>query len=198
MITTNNKLNIFLSLQTKTQVLSLNYLKRCTIKVMSGDNSTENKEKSMYYTGEAKFSPVPMSVSSPVIKLIDKNKVRANAVEAMHMQAHQQIAMLRKQAELIMRQVQEIEDRLKISELIYQADMRFKPVMGQTYHLYEKEEKGKFLVSMIAPNEWGRSKNFSRYLSTIKLLSDSTWDVLDKASFNFEDFEEAIPSNQDV
>ncbi|MBU2045192.1 MAG: DUF2452 domain-containing protein, partial [Bacteroidetes bacterium] len=87
-------------------------------------------EKSTYYTGEAKFSPVPMTVSSPAIKLIDKNKVRANAVEAMYMQAHQQIGMLRKQAELIMQQVQEIEDRLKISELIYQADMRFKPVMG--------------------------------------------------------------------
>jgi hypothetical protein len=165
---------------------------------MSQESKPENIVKSTYYTGEAKFSPVPMTVSSPAIKLIDKNKVRANAVEAMHMQAHQQIGMLRKQAELIMKQVQEIEDRLKISELIYQADMRFKPVMGQIYHLYEKEEKGKFLVSMIAPQEWGRSKSFSRYLSTIRLLSDSTWDILDKASFNFEEFEEAISLNQDV
>jgi hypothetical protein len=154
---------------------------------LAGENN-----KSTYYTGEAKFSPVPMTVSSPVIKLIDKNKVRANAVEAMHMQAHQQIGMLRRQADLIMQQVKEIEDRLKISELIYKADMRFKPVMGQVYHLYEKEEKGNFLVSMIAPNEWGRTKAFSRYLSTIRLLSDSTWDVLDKANFSFEEFEEAI------
>lgn len=115
-----------------------------------------NKEKSIYYTGEAKFSPVPLAVNSPVIKPIDKNKVSANAVEAMHMQAHQQIEMLRKQAELIMQQVKEIEERLKISELIYKADMRFKPVMGQVYHLYEKRQKGEFLVSMIAPNEWGR------------------------------------------
>ncbi len=157
-----------------------------------------DQEKSIYYTGEAKFSPVPLTVSSPVIKLIDKNKVRANAVEAMHMQAHQQIDMLRKQAELIMQQVKEIEDRLKISELIYKAEMRFKPVMGQIYHLYEQKQAGEFLVSMIAPNEWGRSKSFSRYLSTIRLLSDSTWDVLDKASFNFDDFEQAISLNQDV
>ncbi|MBC7653859.1 MAG: DUF2452 domain-containing protein [Oligoflexus sp.] len=162
-------------------------------KIMTDNSTTNPQHKSEYYTGEAKFSPIPMSVSSPVIKLIDKNKVRANAVEAMHMQAHQQIGMLRKQAELIMQQVKEIEERLKISELIYKADMRFKPVMGQIYHLYEKEEKGTFLVSMIAPNEWGRSKTFNRFLSTIRLLSDSTWDVLDKASFNFEEFEEAIP-----
>ena len=163
---------------------------------MSIEESSEKKiTKSTYYTGEAKFSPVPMSVSSPVIKLIDKNKVRANAVEAMHMQAHQQIEMLRKQAELIMQQVKDIEDRLKISELIYRAEMRFKPVMGQIYHLYEKETSGEFLVSMIAPNEWGRSKSFKRHLSTIRLLSDSTWDVLNKATFNFEEFEEAISSD---
>ncbi|MEO5909431.1 MAG: DUF2452 domain-containing protein [Pelobium sp.] len=163
---------------------------------MSEESSIKRTEKSDYYTGEAKFSPIPMTVSSPVIKALDKNKVRANAVEAMHMQAHQQIAMLRKQAELIMQQVKEIEDRLKISELIYKADMRFKPVMGQVYHLYEKEEKGKFLVSMIAPHEWGRSKNFKRYLSTIRLLSDSTWDVLDKASFSFEEFGLTTSSDQ--
>jgi hypothetical protein len=159
------------------------------------ETSEEKITKSTYYTGEAKFSPIPMSVSSPVIKLIDKNKVRANAVEAMHMQAHQQIGMLRKQAELIMQQVRDIEDRLKISELVYRAEMSFKPVMGQVYHLYEKETAGQFLVSMIAPNEWGRSKSYKRHLSTIRLLSDSTWDVLDKASFNFEEFEEAMPLN---
>ncbi|MBK0383761.1 DUF2452 domain-containing protein [Pedobacter sp. SD-b] len=167
-------------------------------RTMTANSTKDPAQETEYYTGEAKFSPVPMSVSSPAIKPIDKNKIRANAVEAMHMQAHQQIAMLRKQAELIMQQVKEIEDRLKISELIYKAEMRFKPVMGQIYHLYEKEEKGSFLVSMIAPQEWGRSKKFSRFLSTIRLLSDSTWDILDKATFNFEEFEKAIPLNRDV
>ena len=156
------------------------------------------KEENNYYTGDARFSPVPLTVSSPVIKAIDKNKIRANAVEAMHMQAHQQIEMLRKQAELIMLQVKEIEERLKISELIYKAEMRFKPVLGQIYHLYEKQEKGEFLVSMIAPEEWGRSKSFSRYLSTVRLLSDSTWDVLNKTTFNFEDLVATTPVDQDV
>ena len=156
------------------------------------------KEESIYYSGEAKFSPVPMTVSSPAIRPIDKNKVTANAVEAMHMQAQQQIDMLRKQADLIMQQVKEIEERIKISILIYKADMRFKPVLGQVYHLYEKEEEGKYLVSMIAPEEWGRSKSFSRYLSTVRLLSDSTWDVLNKSAFIFDDFLVPIASNQDV
>lgn len=145
------------------------------------------KEENIYYQGEAKFSPVPLTVSSPVIKPIDKNKLQARAVETMHLQAHQQIDLLRKQASLIMQQVKEIEDRLKISELIYKAEMRFKPVLGQIYYLYEKKEEGNFLVSMIAPDEWGRSKSFSRYLSTVRLLGDSTWDILNKDTFNAED-----------
>lgn len=145
------------------------------------DNSTKGT-KSTYYTGEAKFSPVPTSVSSPVIKLIDKNKIRAVAVEAMHLQATQQMVLLKKQADLIMQQVKDIEDRLKISELIYQAEMRFKPVLGQTYHLYEKETGG-HLISIIAPDEWGKSATAKQFVSTVKLLGDHTWDVLDKAAF---------------
>jgi hypothetical protein len=137
---------------------------------------------SLYFTGEAKFSPVPMSVSSPVIKAIDKNKIRAVAVEAMHLQANQQMVLLRKQAELIMQQVKEIEERLKISELIYQAEMRFKPVLGQTYHLYEKDN-GVFSMSIIAPDEWGKSNTHKRFVSTVKLLGDHTWEVLDKSAF---------------
>ncbi len=158
------------------------------------ENTSEDLTKAGYYTGEAKFSPVPLTVSSPVIKPLDKNKLRANALETMHLQANQQILMLRKQAELIMQQVKEIEERLKISELIYKAEMRFKPVIGQIYHLYEKEDKGHFAVSMIAPNEWGRSKSSLRFLSTVRLLADATWDVLDKTSLNLQEFEEAIPS----
>jgi len=142
----------------------------------------DSPTKTTYYTGEAKFSPVPTSISSPVIKLIDKNKVRAVAVEAMHMQANQQMVLLKKQADLIMLQVKEIEERLRISELVYQADMRFKPVLGQTYHLYQKDTGG-YLISIIGPDEWGKSVTNKQFISTIKLLGDHTWDVLDKAAF---------------
>jgi hypothetical protein len=33
---------------------------------------------------------------------------------------------------------------------------------------------------MIAPNQWGRSKNDFNFMATIKLLADHTWDVLEK------------------
>jgi len=128
------------------------------------------------YSGAASLSPIPLSIGSPVIRPEDKNKIKANAVEAMHHYANQEIGILRKQADLIMQQVREIEARLKISEQIYQSDMRFTPVINQVYHLYEKEDH--FLLSLIGPDEWGRSKNTRKFVASVKLLGDHSWDVL--------------------
>ena len=80
---------------------------------------------------------MPLSVGSPIIRPEDKNQIKTNAVEAMHHYANQEMAMLKKQADLIMEQVRDIEKRLQVSEKIYQSDMRFTPVIGQIYHVYE-------------------------------------------------------------
>ena len=85
--------------------------------------------------------------------------------------------MLRKQAELIMQQVRDIEDRLQISEHIYESDMRFNPVVGQVYHLYEKDDH--YTLSLVGPQEWGRKgMPFKRFVASVKLLGDHSWDVL--------------------
>jgi Protein of unknown function (DUF2452) len=128
------------------------------------------------YEGEASLSPIPLSIGSPVIRPEDKNQIKANAVEAMHHYADQEISLLKKQADLIMQQVREIESRLKVSEKIYQSDIRFVPVIGQVYHLYEKEDH--FTLSLIGPDEWGQSKNTRKYVATVKLLGDHSWDLV--------------------
>lgn len=147
---------------------------------------SENKEKNEeheYYQGEAKFSPIPMHVSSPQIKKVDKGKIKTNAVEAMRKQANQQIEMLKKQAELIMAQVKDIEERVQISFEIYEADLRFTPEIGKIYHLYRNDDKK--VLSMIGPNEWGKSEPYDQFLATVELLPDKTWDIL--AKFEEED-----------
>lgn len=128
------------------------------------------------YVGPANLSPIPLTLGSPVIKAEDRNQIKANAVEAMHHYANQEIAMLKKQADLIMEQVREIENRLKVSEKIYQSDMRFTPVIGQIYHLYENGDH--FKLSLIGPGEWGRSKTIGKYLASVRLLGDHSWDLV--------------------
>lgn len=139
----------------------------------------QEEEKKPYYTGEAKFSPIPLLVSSPVIRPEDKGKIKTSAVETMQKQANQQIAMLRKQAEVIMEQVREIEQRLEISYSIYEAEMKFTPQINQFYHLYEKN--GKKVLSFISPKEWGSKMPYDTFLASVKLLPDRTWEVEEKA-----------------
>lgn len=144
------------------------------------DNNNYDEDGS--YVGPASLSPIPLTLGSPVIKAEDKNKIKANAVEAMHYYANQEMAMLKKQADLIMEQARDIENRLKISEKIYESDLRFTPVIGQVYHLYEADNGYK--LSMIGPEEWGRSKPFGKYLASVKLLGDHSWDIVKKAEAN--------------
>lgn len=134
------------------------------------------------YSGPASLSPIPLSIGSPVIRPEDKNKIKANAVEAMHHYANQEIAMLKKQADLIMSQVREIEARLKISEHIYESNLKFTPIVNQVYHLYEKDNY--YNLSLIGPTEWGRSKTVGKYVASVKLLGDHSWDVINKADNN--------------
>jgi hypothetical protein len=139
-------------------------------------STKEEKEGDQYYTGEAKFSPIPLHVSSPAIKPEDKGKIKTSAVEAMQKQAEQQIAMLRKQAETIMQQVRIIEERMKVSYGIYEAEIKFTPKIDAVYHLFEKD--GEKILSFISPAEWGEKMPYDKFVASVRLLPDKTWEVL--------------------
>jgi hypothetical protein len=52
--------------------------------------------------------------------------------------------------------------------------MSFEPVVGQVYHLYERHTGKKFL-SIVGPQEWGRTKSELIHLATVRLLADKSW-----------------------
>jgi hypothetical protein len=135
------------------------------------------KDKPLY-DGEASLAPYPLTVSSPPIKAEDKRLIKANAYETMQQHANQQIAMLRKQAELILEQVRQIEQRVEISRHIYQADIRFTPEVGQTYHLYRKNDKN--VITMISPDEWGAKMPYDEYIASMNLLADKSWEIINR------------------
>jgi hypothetical protein len=145
-------------------------------------NGEEQNNKPLYlkdavYQGDLHSAPYALTVSSPKIDPVDKRLLKANAHEAMQHQAEQQITMLRRQAELLLKQAREIEHRLQISHDIYKADINFEPVIHGTYHLYQREN-GSQVLSMVAPYEWGKSCPLGTFLHTLRLLPDRTWEVL--------------------
>lgn len=120
--------------------------------------------------------PYAHTVGGVQIKPIDKGRVKGRAVGAMYEQTEMQLDQIRKQVELLAQQAQKIHNRVKISEDIYLAEMNFEPLIGFTYHLYERKN-GKKVLSMVGPREWGPNPPFE-FIATVKMLSDHTWDVL--------------------
>ena len=120
--------------------------------------------------------PYAHTVGGVVIKPIDKGKVKGRAVSAMYEQTEQQLVQIREQIELLAQQAKKIQDRIAISEQIYTAEMSFEPLIGFTYHLYEKSD-GKYVLSMVAPKEWGKEAPYT-FIASATLLSDHTWEVV--------------------
>ena len=160
-------------------VVTINTLEQSKESITEQKEQEDNRPvflKDALYQGEPYAAPYPITVAPPKIDPMDKSLMKANAHESMQNQAEQQISMLQKQATLLMNQAKEIQDRLKVSHTIYQADMNFEPVVGTMYHLYQREDAS-WLLSMIAPYEWGKKTPFT-FLNTVRLLADQTWDVL--------------------
>lgn len=155
-------------------------------------NGQDPNDKSESTSGEEKENPIDPEnvaenphllpyghhVGSPSIKPVDKSKVKGKAVAAMQEQTGQQLGQIKKQMQTLAQQANEIQKRVEISQKIYEADTSFEPQIGHTYYLYERRE-GKYVLSMIGPDDWGKTMPFNQYLAAVELLADHTWKVLD-------------------
>lgn len=122
----------------------------------------------------------PHHAGSALVKPEDKGKIKGRALSAMEHQTDMQLGQIYEQMQLLAEQAKRLNDRKSISEFIYMAEMRFEPLINHVYHLYTKEN-GDYLLSLIAPNQWGRSKNNFTFIATVRLLADHTWDILEKS-----------------
>jgi hypothetical protein len=123
--------------------------------------------------------PYAHHAGSAVVRPEDKGRIKGLAVTAMYEQTDRQLEQLRQQIELLAKQAQDIKRRVEISERIYLCNMSFEPVIGKIYHLYRRPG-GEEILSMIAPEEWGRAASLE-YIATARLLADHTWDLLRSA-----------------
>jgi hypothetical protein len=64
---------------------------------------------------------------------------------------------------------QKLIDEVNWNELVYQSSYSFIPVMGETYHLYVREDESTFL-SLIHPTQWNK-----KYVGSFKLDSTQKW-----------------------
>lgn len=122
--------------------------------------------------------PYAHTVGGAVIKPTKQGVIRSRALNAMEEQTDMQLSQIKEQIDLLAKQAKAIQDRKELAALIYGAQIQFKPEINHIYHLYQNKE-GQQVLSMIGPEEWAKPK-FEKFLYTVKLLADHTWEVLAK------------------
>jgi Protein of unknown function (DUF2452) len=131
-----------------------------------------------YYHKQMSVLPYSASVSGAVIKATEEGVIRHKALTAMEEQTNMQLDQIRKQIELLALQAQEIQARKELSMMIYEAKLSFVPVIGKIYHLYKMEDDA-YKISLISPQEWGRSMGrVKEHIAKVQLLADHTWKEL--------------------
>lgn len=127
--------------------------------------------------------PYAHHAGSALIKPEDMGKAKSRALMAMEQQTDLQYRQLQRQIELLAKQAQELKNRVEISQQIYNCEMGFEPLISHTYHLYRREDE-KLFLSMVAPNEWGRTKKSHEHIATVKMLADHTWEIISNTNNN--------------
>lgn len=113
--------------------------------------------------------------------------IRSRAYSAMTQQLDMQLENIVEQMKVLARQVEDLKERKRVSELIYSAAINFEPIIGKTYYLYEYEnEEDKDVrarLSLLSPKDWGEEKmKVQTFLAKVTLLADHTWRVDETAS----------------
>lgn len=124
--------------------------------------------------------PYAHHAGSAIVKPEDQGKIKGRAVSAMEHQTDMQLQQIYEQMQLLAEQAKKLQDRKKISEFIYLSEIRFEPTINHIYHLYQKNGD-EYLLSLVAPDQWGRSNAKLTFLATVRLLADHTWDILNKS-----------------
>ena len=112
-------------------------------------------------------TPYGTNVGAPAFTVPDvQGYKKGQAAEASH-RFHQRYEELEQQMQELMTQAQ-YNDRL------LNANIAFKPIIGQVYYLYNKDKKD--FISMVSPEEWGiEYMSKQTFIGAYKILSDNVW-----------------------
>ena len=126
------------------------------------------KELPDNYVPNAYALPYGSNLSAPAIKPDHTlGGWKVGAVHSANQHYEERFNKLKAEAE-------KLAEEVKWNEIIFNAEMRIKPVIGNIYHLYKKDN-GKYFVSLFAPTEcsWGE-----KHQGSFRLNYDNRWDKI--------------------
>tara|TARA_R110002020_G_scaffold180152_1_gene374251 strand:+ start:26593 stop:26997 length:405 start_codon:yes stop_codon:yes gene_type:complete len=112
--------------------------------------------------------PYASNLGAPVIKPNNLGAWKGGAVHSANKYFEEKFNEIKKQAK-------ELSSEFKWNEIIFNAEMRFKPVMGKDYYLYKKQNQS-FYLTLFAPHE--KIGGHEGFQGTFRLNYDNRWEQI--------------------
>ena len=129
------------------------------------DNIVFDKESQSY---NANLLPYGTSVGAPHIKADNLSRWKIQGVTSFN-------HVLKSKVDSIKETYQSLLESYRVNELLYKSKFEFEPIVGEIYHLYQKDNRNENFLSLIPPNSWKR-----KHLGSFKLDTDKVWNELKK------------------
>jgi len=126
-----------------------------------------------------------MAIDNPIWKVVRDivpiETTRGVGLITMEHHANRQIESLQEQANVLVRQATEIQNRMELAQLISTAEYSFTPIMLKEYYLYEKKKAkndAHYILTLISPEEWSAYTEcpYGECVAVVQQLGDSTWE----------------------
>jgi hypothetical protein len=124
------------------------------------DTVVFNEDTQQY---DAALKPYATSVGAPVITTTDTIAWKNRSINKLNHKVQTRFQEIKDQYEQLMKE-------FEYNSLIYSAKFSFEPIIGQTYHLYARDNGENFL-SLIAPNQC-----LFAALGSFQLNADQIWE----------------------
>ncbi|MEO0573634.1 MAG: DUF2452 domain-containing protein [Bacteroidota bacterium] len=128
------------------------------------DNVVFNESSNSY---DASLKAYGTNLSAPVIKIENLGPWKTTGIQSANNK-------LSAEFEELKQKYMTLEERYRYNQLVYASDYNFKPLVGKTYHLYNKIDGTTFL-SILDPEEC----TFD-FVGSFRLDSELLWERVDK------------------
>ncbi|MGA0277415.1 MAG: DUF2452 domain-containing protein [Candidatus Kariarchaeum pelagius] len=120
------------------------------------------KEKPDNVSENPNILPYGSNVGAPAIEINDIQSWKETRVNNVNKQFKDKFIELKKEYEKLI-------DEYKWNELVYKSKFNFEPVIGNIYHLYNKDN-GDIFLSLIGPTQWNK-----KFIGSFKYNHDNKW-----------------------
>ena len=124
------------------------------------DNVVFDEETQSY---NANILPYGTNVGSPSIKTNNLSNWKSRGITSYNHVIKSKIEKIKEEYDLLI-------EEYETNNILYNAIYEFEPIIGEVYHLYEKDNKDESFLSPIPPQTWRKT-----HLGSFKLNSEKVW-----------------------